>query len=204
MPRSKATNESSDRSVLVNEDFNQRVNDEAAVSSSSYHDQDPESTQSVDEPPVVSLPASQQMQRILNSDNLPHDKKRRVQWAFVLIGISTLLPWNFLITPMDYWNYKFRDTSDNDTDFDDTTGHTHNKTELQTFFASYLSIASNVPFLLMLMLNTVVGQRISQDFRTILGLVAILVLFIFTTIWVEINTDTCKSIDTLEGCAQLV
>lgn len=198
MPRSSVTNDSNDRSILVNEDYNQAAHDEASqATGSSYHNHDPENGSSVmDDASVVQsisgLPASQQMQRILNSDNLPHDKKRRVQWAFVLIGISTSLPWNFLITPMDYWNYKYRNISDNETDFDDTTGHTHTKTELQTFFASYLSIASNVPFLLALLVLTVFDQKISQDFRTILGLVAITILFIYTTIFVEVNTDTCK------------
>lgn len=192
MPRTNTN--PTDRSVLVNEDFNQQQFDQQNDQSTlNYHEQNPENSNSLDESPVVPLPASQQMRRILNSDNLPHDKKRRVQWAFLLIGIASLLPWNFLITPMDYWNYKFRNVSDNETgDFDDTTGHTHNKTEIQTFFASYLSIASNVPFLLMLMLNSVVGQHRSQDFRTIFGLSAILVMFLFTTVFVEINTDSCK------------
>lgn len=74
--------------------------------------------------------------------------------AFLLIGISTLMPWNIFITATDYWMYKFRDI--NETHID--TPHP-NKTELQTFFASYLSISSNVPFLLMLIVNSFVGQK---------------------------------------------
>lgn len=74
--------------------------------------------------------------------------------AFLLIGISTLMPWNIFITATDYWMYKFRDVNETHTDIPHP-----NKTELQFFFTSYLSISSNVPFLLMLIVNSFVGQK---------------------------------------------
>lgn len=81
-------------------------------------------------------------------------RKRRVQIAFGLIGIATLMPWSIFVTATDYWMFKFRDVN---------ASHTgvplHNKTEMQTFFISYMSIASNVPFLLMLMLNPLLAKR---------------------------------------------
>ena len=81
-------------------------------------------------------------------------RKRRVQIAFGLIGIATLMPWSIFVTATDYWMYKFRDVNASH------SGIPHpNKTEMQTFFVSYLSIASNVPFLVMLILNSFFAQR---------------------------------------------
>ena len=58
------------------------------------------------------------------------------------------------MTATDYWMYKFRDVNASH------SGALHpNKTEMQTFFISYMSIASNVPFLIMLIINSVVAQK---------------------------------------------
>lgn len=83
-----------------------------------------------------------------------------------MIGLVQLLPMNFLITADDVsehiffvisrqsnrdffyveklWNYKFRDVNSTDT---------HDKTELQKFFDSYLIIACNSPFLLVYLVS---------------------------------------------------
>lgn len=204
MPRTRSNNSQvNDRSVLLDQDHSQIDND-VSLNASSSHYQSYNSTKSLSSSFDVYVSAVQSMSSAPDSpqvtvestgssrrkNKLPHDKKRRVQWAFMLMGITTLLPWNFLITPMNYWNYKFRNITANDTDGpDDPSGHVHSKTELQTYFASCLSIASNVPFVFMLILLTTIDQRISQDFRTILGLIGISVLFIFTTILVDVNTD---------------
>jgi hypothetical protein len=114
---------------------------------------------------------------------IPHDRKGRVRISFGLIGVATLLPWNIFITATDYWMFKFRDVKDNDY-------HLRvNKTELQTFFTSYLSISSNVPFLLMLIVNGFIAHKFAEHARTIVGLIAITVIFIFTTLFVEVDTD---------------
>lgn len=101
--------------------------------------------------------------------------------------------------------YKFRDPNENHHEVPTT-----NKTELQTFFTSYLSIASNVPFVFVLFLNTLFGQkyvvilidifyiiilftffRIPEDIRTLVGLFSISLIFIGTTAFIEVNTDAC-------------
>ena len=84
---------------------------------------------------------------------------RRVQLSFMLLGLAMLLPWNIFITATDYWMYKFR----NETDVPNPAILQPNKTELQMFFTSYLSIASNVPFVVVLCLNALIGQRWFQE-----------------------------------------
>ena len=58
----------------------------------------------------------------------PEDKYRRVWLVFYMLGMTTLLPWNFFIAVNDYWNFKFRDVVNNST----------NHTVLQKEFTSYL------------------------------------------------------------------
>lgn len=82
------------------------------------------------------------------------DRYHRTQLAFLLIGVATLMPWNIFITATDYWMFKFRDVNATHIDIPHP-----NKTELQTFFNSYLSISSNVPFLIMLLLNSFLVQK---------------------------------------------
>lgn len=57
----------------------------------------------------------------------PKDKMRRVWLVFYMLGMTTLLPWNFFIAVNDYWNFKFRDIVNNTT-----------HTQLQKEFTSYL------------------------------------------------------------------
>ena len=115
----------------------------------------------------------------------PKDKYNIVFFIFYLLGMTTLLPWNFFITANDYWMYKFRDTNSQLNRF----SLSPNRTPLQTSFTSYLSVASNVPCVIFLILNTALNKRISLNTRMIGSLSVMLVLLVITTIFVKINTD---------------
>ncbi|CAG2118235.1 unnamed protein product, partial [Medioppia subpectinata] len=93
-----------------------------------------------------------------SSDMEPIDRLSLVKITFALIGLSQLLPWNFLITANDYWNYKFRDINGT---IDDTIESTSSApvTSLQKYFESYVSIATNVPFLAVLAFNALFGHK---------------------------------------------
>ncbi|XP_054717924.1 LOW QUALITY PROTEIN: equilibrative nucleoside transporter 1-like [Uloborus diversus] len=113
----------------------------------------------------------------------PRDKYNIVYVIFGLFGIATLLPWNFFITANDYWLYKFRDTvSDHCID-------NRNKTSLQAAFTSYITVSNNVPYVTFLVLCTLFSNRFSKMFRVVASLVAMLILFMIITSFVEINTD---------------
>lgn len=117
----------------------------------------------------------------------PRDKFYTVYLIFYLLGIVTLLPWNFYVTANDYWMYKFRDT------------HIHKKTvsgsdvikktPLQAEFTSYISVASAVPSLLFLILNAAISHRISVNKRILGSLVCMLLLMIITLAFVLVDTD---------------
>lgn len=114
----------------------------------------------------------------------PRDKYYMAYLIFYLLGITTLLPWNFFITADDYWMYKFRDIKGNMTLLKPIK-----RSPLQASFTSYLSIASSVPSVAFLFLNTALNQRVCVHKRINGSLLFMLILFIVTTIFVQIDTD---------------
>ncbi|KAK4886608.1 hypothetical protein RN001_002879 [Aquatica leii] len=115
----------------------------------------------------------------------PKDKYLVAFFIFYFLGMTTLIPWNFFITAHDYWMFKFRDPNNHLNFFLPPP----KRTSLQTNFTSYISIASNVPGTIFLMLNVVLNKRILLNTRMITSFLLMLFLFIVTTAFVKINTD---------------
>jgi equilibrative nucleoside transporter 1/2/3 len=122
---------------------------------------------------------------------VPKDKYRLVCMGFTILGITTLLPWNFFITATDYWMYKFRKI---DGDYNADEPHTNERTAMQTFFESYLAIAANVPMLFAMLINSLYAQKISQKKRLYVSLSVMLTIFALTTIFVTIDTDHMQGV----------
>ena len=83
--------------------------------------------------------------KLQNMAELPKDSYNYVYGSFFLLGLSTLLPWNFFISINQFWDYRFRDVNSTEFIYDFVTNVSHtldagNQTELQKEFTSYLSI----------------------------------------------------------------
>lgn len=124
----------------------------------------------------------------------PNDKYNFAYIVFYLLGINTLIPWSFFITADDYWMYKFREIHN-------VTNLTHTyaelleqKTDLQASFTSYLSVASALPSTLFLIINAFISKRISLTVRMVGSQCTILLLFIMTTTFVEMDTDKWQNL----------
>ncbi|CAG9819631.1 unnamed protein product [Phaedon cochleariae] len=115
----------------------------------------------------------------------PRDKFNVAYFILYFLGIVSLLPWNFYVTADDYWMYKFRKVSKNSSYIS-----TDQRTPLQAEFTSYLSLASSLPNLVFLALNTVISHRISLNLRVIGSLICMLILMLFTLIFVYVDTDS--------------
>ena len=76
----------------------------------------------------------------------PKDSYSFVYAVFFLLGLSTLLPWNFFISINQFWDYRFRDVNSTNLIYfvvEDNSSRTDgNQTELQKEFTSYLSIGN--------------------------------------------------------------
>ncbi|XP_014357442.2 equilibrative nucleoside transporter 3 [Papilio machaon] len=125
--------------------------------------------------------------KVLNSEEQPTDRYRLVYILFYLFGITSLVPWNFLITANDYWMYKFRDvTPNNVTMF-------VRKTQFQAEFTSYLNVATAIPNLIFLVLNSLYGHLVPLKTRLQGSLVVVTLTFLFTTALVQVDSDEWQS-----------
>ncbi|XP_073790608.1 equilibrative nucleoside transporter 2 isoform X1 [Danio rerio] len=104
------------------------------------------------------------------------DKGGLVAVIFFLLGMGTLLPWNFFITAMTY----FTDRLKNGT----------NSTQPDTYMFSNNSVLlAQLPLLLFTLLNSFLYQHIAEKIRIAGSMVAILLLFILTAILVKVDMD---------------
>jgi len=141
----------------------------------------------------------------------PVDRFRLVYVVFVMLGIGTLLPWNFFISVFSYWMHKFRTvepvqlsaTADADADADVTDANaTANATALteesggggglnamQEGWNPKLSIFSMVPNVTILILNAVFGHRFRTQPRLLVSLILVIILFAFTAGMTMVDSD---------------
>uniref|UniRef100_A0A182Q441 Equilibrative nucleoside transporter n=1 Tax=Anopheles farauti TaxID=69004 RepID=A0A182Q441_9DIPT len=110
----------------------------------------------------------------------PSDKFNYTYAVFYLMGMTTMVPWNFFVTAEEYWQYKFRNVSSNDTSA---------LTPRQMEFQSDLSIAAAVPGTVFLILNACVGHKVPLHVRMNGSLVFMLLIMIGTTALVRVDTD---------------
>ncbi|GFS85909.1 equilibrative nucleoside transporter 1 [Nephila pilipes] len=121
------------------------------------------------------------------TEGVPRDRYNIVRLTMYLFGITSLLPWNFFIQANDYWMYRFRNVS---TPFDPTT---EDKTHLQAIFSSYLAIASKVPYVIFLLVNAYISNKLQPSKRIQWPLMAMIILFLFTTAIVFVDTDNSQT-----------
>ena len=123
----------------------------------------------------------------------------RFQFTTLFLSIVSLL-----MTVQDYWDYKFRGVHDlghstlNLTrcdshlfNYEVTTECIEQKvlTPLQIQWNSYLSIASTIPQVMVLLVNAVWGHKLSTRFKILSSLGGIIILFTLTDILTQVNTD---------------
>lgn len=133
----------------------------------------------------------------------PQDSYCLVYIIFFLMGIGSLLPWNFFITAKLYWYYKLSNNN---------SSNEEQSSNLSVYFESYLSIASSVPSVLCLILNYVLVNRVSSNVRILSSLFVILFVFVGTTVLVKVDTTdyttafffgTLASVAVISGASNL-
>ncbi|XP_031727854.1 equilibrative nucleoside transporter 3 [Anarrhichthys ocellatus] len=116
----------------------------------------------------------------------PDDSYCLVYIIFFLMGIGSLLPWNFFITAKHYWLYKLSNNTQQG-------GNEEQPSNLGEYFESYLAIASTVPSVLCLILNYVLVNRLSSNVRILSSLFVILLVFVVTTVLVKVDVSDCRT-----------
>ncbi|KAJ8013860.1 hypothetical protein DPEC_G00034190 [Dallia pectoralis] len=122
--------------------------------------------------------------------NVPRDKYNAVWIIFFILGLGTLLPWNFFMTATMYFTSRLKDdvSSANTTaNVTESCGDTRNV--LESKFNNVMTLCAMVPLLIFTCLNSFIHQRIPQNWRIAGCLAVIMVVFLLTAVLVKVDMD---------------
>ncbi|XP_069117172.1 equilibrative nucleoside transporter 3-like [Argopecten irradians] len=130
-------------------------------------------------------------QRLLSDSDdegtaMPRDRYNGVYIIFLILGLGSLLPWNFFITAKEYYVFKLRNLTLSPDDADDP----NTQTEMQTMFEGSVAVAATLPNLIFNFLTALCTQRLPIKGRMVVSCLTILTMFILTLSLVNIKTDT--------------
>nr|XP_061791320.1 equilibrative nucleoside transporter 1-like isoform X1 [Nerophis lumbriciformis]XP_061791321.1 equilibrative nucleoside transporter 1-like isoform X1 [Nerophis lumbriciformis]XP_061791322.1 equilibrative nucleoside transporter 1-like isoform X1 [Nerophis lumbriciformis] len=120
--------------------------------------------------------------------NSPRDKYNGVWIVFFILGLGTLLPWNFFMTATMYFTSRLKDSP---TESNQTTNQTNvgedTRNVLESKFNNVMTLCAMVPLLIFTCLNSFIHQRIPQKLRISGSLTVILVVFLLTALLVKVD-----------------
>lgn len=117
----------------------------------------------------------------LRLQNAPEDRFNINYIVFYFLGMTSILPWNFILMAEEYWLHKFRNVSSNNSDI---------LTPRQAEMQADLSMSSAIPSTIFLILNAMYGYKIRLKYRMIGSYAMMSILMALTTIFVNVDTDS--------------
>ncbi|XP_030635317.1 equilibrative nucleoside transporter 2-like [Chanos chanos] len=114
-------------------------------------------------------------------EDAPRDRGYFVGIIFFILGLGTLLPWNFFMTASMYFNNRLNAS-------EWRNGTVVGRKEYH--FNNWMTFLSQLPLLVFTLLNSILYQRVSEKMRVGGSLVFILLLFILTAALVKVPMDT--------------
>uniref|UniRef100_A0A3B4GRD3 Solute carrier family 29 member 2 n=1 Tax=Pundamilia nyererei TaxID=303518 RepID=A0A3B4GRD3_9CICH len=107
----------------------------------------------------------------------PPPHTRAVALIIFVLGLGTLLPWNFFITASKYFNERLNSTGTSGTSPKDYS------------YDSWMALLSQLPQLLFTLLNSFLYQRVRERVRVPFSLVGIFLLFSLTAALVKVPME---------------
>lgn len=118
--------------------------------------------------------------------NAPRDRYNAVWIIFFILGLGTLLPWNFFMTATLYFTKRLEETNG---EVNQTANGTEIRSVLQSKFNNVMTLCAMVPLLIFTCLNSFIHQRIPQKLRISGSLSVILVVFLITAVLVKVEME---------------
>ncbi|XP_054678734.1 heat shock protein HSP 90-beta isoform X2 [Grus americana] len=119
----------------------------------------------------------------------PQDRYKGVWLIFFILGLGTLLPWNFFMTAREYFISRLADPEETSHFLNETGGAALPPSYLQSMFDNFMTLCAMVPLLIFTCLNSFIHQRIPQQVRISGSLVAIGLVFLVTAIMVKVAME---------------
>ncbi|XP_059421703.1 equilibrative nucleoside transporter 1-like isoform X2 [Carassius carassius] len=127
----------------------------------------------------------------MTTANAPQDRYNAVWIIFFILGLGTLLPWNFFMTATLYFTDRLKDPQINGVNnltlngTEDSPG----RSVLESKFNNVMTLCAMVPLLIFTCLNSFIHQRIPQKLRISGSLSVILVVFLITAVLVKVEME---------------
>lgn len=123
--------------------------------------------------------------------NAPRDKYNAVWLIFFILGLGTLLPWNFFMTASAYFTSRLKDPEITtlDQSGNGTAASDNMRSVLESKFNNVMTLCAMVPLLIFTCLNSFIHQRVSQKVRITGSLAVIFVVFLITAILVKVDME---------------
>ncbi|XP_076599870.1 equilibrative nucleoside transporter 1-like [Chaetodon auriga] len=122
--------------------------------------------------------------------NAPQDKYNAVWIIFFILGLGTLLPWNFFMTATMYFTSRLKDPAtdlSSNLTANQTLAGVDTRNVLESKFNNVMTLCAMVPLLIFTCLNSFIHQRIPQKLRISGSLTVILVVFMLTAVLVKVD-----------------
>ncbi|XP_074166877.1 equilibrative nucleoside transporter 1 [Sminthopsis crassicaudata] len=133
----------------------------------------------------------------MTTSHKPEDRYKAVWLIFFMLGLGTLLPWNFFMTATMYFKSRLGPPQNNSVPLLEETRDLLDRASLppktsnflDSIFNNVMTLCAMLPLLVFTCLNSFLHQRIPQAVRILASLVAILLMFALTAILVKVNLD---------------
>lgn len=135
----------------------------------------------------------------MTTSHQPQDRYKAVWLIFFVLGLGTLLPWNFFITATQYFTSRLN-TSQNISlvtnqscesieALADPSVSLPARSSLSAIFNNVMTLCAMLPLLIFTCLNSFLHQKVSQSLRILGSLLAILLVFLVTATLVKVQMD---------------
>ncbi|XP_076028212.1 equilibrative nucleoside transporter 1-like isoform X1 [Genypterus blacodes] len=119
----------------------------------------------------------------------PRDKFCGVWLIFFMLGLGTLLPWNFFMTATMYFTSRLKNPTSVTSETNLTEGAREQHSVLEAKFNNVMTVCAMVPLLVFTCLTSFMHSLIPQKLRVMGSLVVILAVFMVTAFLVKVELE---------------
>ncbi|KAM9363832.1 equilibrative nucleoside transporter 1-like [Symphorus nematophorus] len=120
----------------------------------------------------------------------PKDKYFGVWLIFFLLGLGTLLPWNFFMTATVYFTGRLKDSSSLvNSSANQMEAAAEHRSILEAKFNNVMTLCAMLPLLIFTCLNSFLHSLVSQRLRVMGSLLIIMFVFIVTAVLVKVPLE---------------
>uniref|UniRef100_A0A8C6PIJ1 Solute carrier family 29 member 1 (Augustine blood group) n=1 Tax=Nothobranchius furzeri TaxID=105023 RepID=A0A8C6PIJ1_NOTFU len=109
--------------------------------------------------------------------------------VFFMLGLGTLLPWNFFMTATKYFTSRLKDSVSTEISANETREGEEHRSVLEAKFNNVMTLCAMLPLLVCTCLNSFLYSLISQRLRVLGSLLIIMFVFVVTAVLVKVPLE---------------